>query len=156
MDIVTKSKIKFVYDTQDGNQDNVKATTNEWVHLHDYIDSDQLETDFGGDYPFQYDLATYWRCLLDSTGNPYEVIDYWSFASHAMPTDYSNTLNKAIRPIINQDFESEFEIFQYLPHEWMFFILSLLFLLNFNLYYLLLAFFFIIFIILFTSRQRSV
>jgi hypothetical protein len=76
MDIVTKSKIKFVYDTQDGNQDNVKATTNEWVHLHDYIDSDQLETDFGGDYPFQYDLATYWKSLLDSTGNPYKVIDY--------------------------------------------------------------------------------
>lgn len=76
MDIVTKSKIKFVYDNEDGKQDNVKATTNEWVHLHDFIDSDQLETDFGGDYPFKYDLVTYWECLLDSTGNPYKVIDY--------------------------------------------------------------------------------
>ncbi|KAI8337695.1 CRAL-TRIO domain-containing protein [Chlamydoabsidia padenii] len=76
MDPITRAKIKFVYDSVDGKQENTKATTNEWVHLHDFISSDQLETDFGGNYPYKYDLETYWKHLLDYTGNPYKVIDY--------------------------------------------------------------------------------
>ncbi|CAO3591868.1 unnamed protein product [Absidia cylindrospora] len=76
MDPVTKNKIKFVYDNVDGKQDDTKATTNEWVHFKDFISNDQLETDFGGDYPFRYDLETYWKSLLDITGDPYKVIDY--------------------------------------------------------------------------------
>jgi hypothetical protein len=76
MDPITRAKIKFVYDTVDGKQENTKATTNEWVHLHDFISSDQLETDFGGNYPYKYDLETYWKQLLTYTGNPYKVIDY--------------------------------------------------------------------------------
>ncbi|ORZ14206.1 CRAL-TRIO domain-containing protein [Absidia repens] len=76
MDPVTKNKIKFVYDNVDGKQDNTKATTNEWVHLQDFISNDQLETDFSGDYHYKYDLETYWDQLLDYTGKPYKVIDY--------------------------------------------------------------------------------
>ncbi|KAI9306925.1 CRAL-TRIO domain-containing protein [Cunninghamella echinulata] len=74
MDPVTKNKIKFVYDA--GGKSDTKATTNEWVHLKDHISSDQLETDFGGDYHFKFNIDTYWKKLLEYTGSPYKVIDY--------------------------------------------------------------------------------
>ncbi|CAO3650446.1 unnamed protein product [Cunninghamella blakesleeana] len=74
MDPVTKNKIKFVYDA--GGNTDTKATTNEWVHLKDHISSHQLETDFGGSYHFKFNIDTYWKKLLEYTGNPYKVIDY--------------------------------------------------------------------------------
>ncbi|KAL0092617.1 CRAL-TRIO domain-containing protein [Phycomyces blakesleeanus] len=74
MDPITKQKIKFVYD-REGKTDT-KGTTNEWVHLKDYISSNQLETDFGGEYHFSYEVEPYWNALLDKTGRPYKVIEY--------------------------------------------------------------------------------
>lgn len=74
MDPVTKNKIKFVYDA--GGNSDTKATTNEWVHLKDHISSNQLETDFGGSYNFKFNIDSYWKKLLEYTGNPYKVIDY--------------------------------------------------------------------------------
>ena len=74
MDPVTKNKIKFVYDAN-GKQDT-KATANEWVHIHDYIAPDQLESEYGGDFFFKFDIDTYWDRLLETTGKPYKVIDY--------------------------------------------------------------------------------
>jgi hypothetical protein len=76
MDPVTKSKIKFAYDGKDEKQENAKNTTNEWVHMDDYIDVDQLEGDYGGRFNFTYELEPYWTALLEKTGNPYKVIDY--------------------------------------------------------------------------------
>ncbi|KAI9487555.1 MAG: CRAL-TRIO domain-containing protein [Benjaminiella poitrasii] len=75
MDPVTKNKIKFVHD---GNKDekDTKQTTNEWVNLGDYIDTDQLECDFGGHFNYTYELEPYWSALLEKTGNPYKVIEY--------------------------------------------------------------------------------
>jgi hypothetical protein len=75
MDPVTKNKIKFVYDSKD-EKDNTKNTSNEWVHIQDYIPPDQLECDFGGRYNFTYELEPYWSSLLEKTGNPYKVIEY--------------------------------------------------------------------------------
>ncbi|KAI8391583.1 CRAL-TRIO domain-containing protein [Radiomyces spectabilis] len=64
MDPVTKDKIKFV------------ATTNAWVHLEQCIDPNHLETDFGGNYHFTFDIDAYWDKFIDHTGRPYKVIDY--------------------------------------------------------------------------------
>ncbi|KAI7866510.1 CRAL-TRIO domain-containing protein [Spinellus fusiger] len=74
MDPITKQKIKFVYD-EDGKSDS-KSTSNDWVSLLDYVPKNQLETDFGGDYHFAYDVETYWNELLDSTGRPHKLIEY--------------------------------------------------------------------------------
>ncbi|KAI8979179.1 CRAL-TRIO domain-containing protein [Mycotypha africana] len=74
MDPVTKNKIKFVYDGQEGKKE--KSIGNDWVHLKDYIEPDQLESDFGGEYNFEYDLESYWNALLEKTGKPYKIIDY--------------------------------------------------------------------------------
>jgi hypothetical protein len=74
MDPITKSKIKFVYDGKDEKES--KSTSNEWVHLGDYIDADQLECDYGGKFNFTYEIESYWSSLLEKTGNPYKIIDY--------------------------------------------------------------------------------
>lgn len=76
MDPVTKAKIKFAYDGKDEKQDNAKNTTNEWVHMDEYIDADQLECDYGGRFNYTYELEPYWSALLEKTGNPYKVIEY--------------------------------------------------------------------------------
>lgn len=79
MDPVTFNKIKFVIDKK--NDSNGKETQkpqveNEWVHLEDYIDLDQLETVYGGNYNYKFDYEVYWKALLDHTGRPYKVIRY--------------------------------------------------------------------------------
>ncbi|KAG1457285.1 hypothetical protein G6F56_006644 [Rhizopus delemar] len=74
MDPVTKNKIKFVYDSKE--EKDTKNTSNEWVHIKDYIDPEQLEVDFGGLHNFLYEIEPYWSSLLENTGNPYKVIDY--------------------------------------------------------------------------------
>jgi hypothetical protein len=74
MDPVTKNKIKFVYDGKDEKEN--KSTSNEWVHMEEYIDPDQLECDFGGRYNFTYEIEAYWSALLEKTGNPYKIIEY--------------------------------------------------------------------------------
>ncbi|ORX63165.1 CRAL/TRIO domain-containing protein [Hesseltinella vesiculosa] len=74
MDPVTKNKIKFVYD--DSGKQDTKATTNEWVHIQEHIPKDQLETEYGGDFAFKFDIDTYWDRLLQVTGKPYKIIDY--------------------------------------------------------------------------------
>lgn len=74
MDPVTKNKIKFVYDSNE--EKDTKSTSNEWVHIKDYIEEDQLECDFGGRFNYLYELEPYWSLLLEKTGRPYKVIDY--------------------------------------------------------------------------------
>lgn len=74
MDPVTKNKIKFVYDSNE--EKDTKSTSNEWVHIKDYIEEDQLECDFGGRFNYLYELEPYWSSLLEKTGKPYKVIDY--------------------------------------------------------------------------------
>ncbi|KAG1136946.1 hypothetical protein G6F37_001747 [Rhizopus arrhizus] len=74
MDPVTKNKIKFVYDSNE--EKDTKSTSNEWVHIKDYIEEDQLECDFGGRFNYLYELEPYWSSLLEKTGRPYKVIDY--------------------------------------------------------------------------------
>ncbi|CAO3651149.1 unnamed protein product [Mucor fragilis] len=74
MDPVTKNKIKFVYDGKEEKEN--KNTSNEWVHMEEYIEPDQLECDFGGRYNFTYELEPYWSALLAKTGNPYKIIEY--------------------------------------------------------------------------------
>jgi hypothetical protein len=74
MDPVTKNKIKFVHD---GNQEKEsKNTSNEWVHLEEYIEPNQLECDFGGRFNYSYQLEPYWNKLLEKTGSPYKYIEY--------------------------------------------------------------------------------
>ncbi|KAI8388459.1 CRAL-TRIO domain-containing protein [Radiomyces spectabilis] len=73
IDPVTKSKISFVHDENTVKDD--KASSDK-VFLQDYIDIDTLESEFGGRYPFKFDIDTYWTQLLQKTGNPYKVIDY--------------------------------------------------------------------------------
>lgn len=74
MDPVTKNKIKFVYDGKD--EKDAKNTGNDWVHLSDFIDPEQLECEYGGRFNFTYELEPYWSTLLEKTGNPYKVIEY--------------------------------------------------------------------------------
>ncbi|KAI9282576.1 CRAL-TRIO domain-containing protein [Sporodiniella umbellata] len=74
MDPVTKNKIKFVHDSKE--ESDTKSTSNEWVHIKDYIEPDQLEVDFGGRFNFLFEIGAYWSSLLEKTGNPYKVIDY--------------------------------------------------------------------------------
>ncbi|KAG2226286.1 hypothetical protein INT45_005958 [Circinella minor] len=77
MDPVTKAKIKFVYDEdKKGGKEDTKGVNNEWVHLKDYVPSNILEREYGGDYNFQFNIETYWNALLQRTGNPFKVIDY--------------------------------------------------------------------------------
>lgn len=78
MDPVTFNKIKFVYEKkEDDNKETEKTETgNEWVHLENYIDHDQLETVFGGNYNYKFDFDVYWNALLDHTGRPHKIIDY--------------------------------------------------------------------------------
>lgn len=76
MDPVTKAKIKFVYDKDKQTKDDAKGVNNEWVHLQDYVPADQLETEYGGNYNFTFDIDTYWNALLEKTGKPYKTIDY--------------------------------------------------------------------------------
>lgn len=80
MDPVTLNKIKFVIDKKN-DAENIKETEkpqveNEWVHLEEYIDQDQLETVFGGNYNYKFDYEAYWNALLDHTGRPYKLIHY--------------------------------------------------------------------------------
>ncbi|KAG2179980.1 hypothetical protein INT43_003767 [Umbelopsis isabellina] len=78
MDPVTFNKIKFVYEKkEDESKETEKTETgNEWVHLENYIDLDQLESVFGGNYNYKFDFDVYWNALLDHTGRPHKLIDY--------------------------------------------------------------------------------
>ena len=75
MDAVTRNKIKFVIDDKD-DKEKKNDISNDWVNLKDYIDADQLETDYGGSFNYAYQIEPYWKSLLEKTGNPHKIIEY--------------------------------------------------------------------------------
>ncbi|KAI8380663.1 CRAL-TRIO domain-containing protein [Choanephora cucurbitarum] len=75
MDAVTRNKIKFVIDDKD-DKEKKSDISHDWVNLKDYIDADQLETDYGGSFNYAYQIEPYWQSLLEKTGNPHKIIEY--------------------------------------------------------------------------------
>ncbi|KAI8149890.1 CRAL-TRIO domain-containing protein [Fennellomyces sp. T-0311] len=79
MDPQTRAKIKFVYDKDRPSKEQQQThdgSDRQWVHLKDYISLDYLESDFGGNHNFVFDIERYWSSFLKRTGSPYKTIDY--------------------------------------------------------------------------------
>ncbi|GAB5592602.1 hypothetical protein Unana1_07502 [Umbelopsis nana] len=64
IDPVTRAKIRFV-DMKDAKADQKNEKSSEWVQLTDFVDKDQLESDFGGDIPWKWNFEEYWTHILN-------------------------------------------------------------------------------------------
>ncbi|KAI8582450.1 hypothetical protein K450DRAFT_227232 [Umbelopsis ramanniana AG] len=64
IDPVTRAKVKFV-DLKEP-KDGQKANKNpDWVQLTDFVDKEQLESDFGGDIAWKWNFEEYWNTVLN-------------------------------------------------------------------------------------------
>lgn len=73
IDPVTKNKIKFVdlNLAESNDSDNItaeKKSSTQKVQILDYVDKDQLESEYGGNNNFCYEHEIYWNALLERIG----------------------------------------------------------------------------------------